>query len=279
MRHLSTVLLTMLPALPLLESAAQPTADKSYRLVWSDEFETDGRPDPGKWRFESGFVRNQELQYYQPENASCRRGLLVIEARREEVPNARYARASSDWRQKRRTASYTSACLTTRGIRHWKYARIEVRARIDARDGLWPAIWTVGESGPWPDCGEIDIMEFYNGHILANACWSSGAPWKPRWSSVRKPLADFGGSDWASRFHTWRMDWDRQHVRLYVDDVLLNSISADEVAKPAGQAIGSFDQPHCLLLNLAVGGTNGGDPSNTAFPATFEVDFVRVFQR
>ena len=252
-------------------------SSKSYQLIWSDEFEEDGPPDPKNWNYERGFVRNKELQWYQTENAKCEDGLLVIEARRERVRNLDFDTTADNWRLKRDYAHYTSACLTTRGLHSWKYARIEVRARIDARDGLWPAIWTVGTSGRWPDDGEIDIMEYYQGHILANACWSSGIPWKPTWDAVKKPISDFSDPNWASNFHSWRMDWNEQRIELFVDDLLLNTIELNQTVGNNKQQIGPFHQPHYLLLNLAIGGTQGGDPAGTTFPAKFEVDYVRVY--
>ncbi|QDU88836.1 Beta-glucanase precursor [Pirellulimonas nuda] len=250
-----------------------------YRLVWADEFNVDGPPDPQRWAFEHGFVRNQELQWYQPENAACKDGLLVIEARRQRVPNTAYAAGSKSWRKSRPHADYTSACLTTRGLHRWKYGRIEVRARIDARQGLWPAIWTLGEAGEWPDSGEVDIMEYYQGDLLANACWSSGVRWSAKWDSAKKPLSALGGQPWAARFHTWRMDWDRDRIELSVDGLTLNTVALEQTVRVNRPQSSPFREPHYLLLNLAVGGSNGGDPSETEFPATFEVDYVRVYQR
>ena len=150
-----------------ISGAEQREGGEAYQLVWSDEFNEDGPPDPTKWNFEHGFVRNHELQWYQAENASCKDGLLVIEARRERVRNSNYILDVRDWRQNRPYADFTSACVTTRGLHRWTFARIEVRARIDARDGLWPAIWTVGDAGRWPASGEIDLMEYYQGHLLS----------------------------------------------------------------------------------------------------------------
>ncbi|WP_231936458.1 glycoside hydrolase family 16 protein [Bythopirellula polymerisocia] len=251
---------------------------KKYELVWSDEFDQEGPPDPKNWTFEYGFERNEELQWYQPENASCENGKLVITAKRERVMNPFFVAGTKNWKKNRQHAEYTSACITTRGLHSWTFGRIEVRARIDARKGLWPAIWTVGESGNWPDAGEIDIMEYYQGKLLANACWSSGKRWKATWDSARIPLSDFGGATWATEFHTWRMDWDEERIELFVNDSLLNTIELSQTVGKHDNLSSPFHQPHYLLLNLAIGGTNGGDPSKTEFPATFEVDYVRVYQ-
>jgi len=261
--------------------ARRPTqaSNDQYRLVWADEFNNDGSPDPLNWNFEHGFVRNEEAQWYQPQNATCSDGLLVIEARRERLSNSHYVEKSKTWKQARPFADYTSACLTTKGLHSWQYGRIEVRARIDARAGLWPAIWTLGDTGRWPSCGEVDMMEYYQGHLLANACWPSSNRRQPKWDAVKMPLDKLGGSQWAAKFHTWRMDWDEDRIELYVDNMLLNTIDIEKTVDESKQPTSPFRQPHYLLINLAIGGTQGGDPSETEFPATFEVDYVRVYKR
>lgn len=248
-----------------------------WTLVFADEFNTDGRPNPNNWTYEHGFVRNRELQWYQPENAFCKNGWLVIEGRREKKPNPNYRPQSRRWQRNREYAEYTSACLKTRGLHEWLYGRFEIRAKIDARCGLWPAIWTLGSARGWPGCGEIDIMEYYDDSLLANACWSDGSR-KSQWDTVKKPLAEFGGSEWASEPHIWRMEWNPETIRLYVDDILLNTIEIDKTIHPELE-ISPFREPHYLLLNLAIGGTQGGDPSKTTFPSRYEIDYVRVYQK
>jgi beta-glucanase (GH16 family) len=251
-------------------------APATVELVWADEFDRDGRPDSAKWTFERGFVRNQELQWYRPENARVENGHLVIEARRERLPNPAFDSTSHDWRLRRPHAEYTSASLTTRGPHNWQYGRFEMRGRIDVRPGLWPAFWTVGDSGRWPASGEIDIMEYYDGVLLANVAWADGSG-RPKWDSSRRPVAELGGAAWADDYHVWRMDWDEREIRLYVDDLLLNSTPLDSTFNGAGGPPNPLRQPHHVILNLAIGGTQGGDPSGTQFPARFEVDYVRVY--
>ncbi|HVI86109.1 MAG TPA: glycoside hydrolase family 16 protein, partial [bacterium] len=102
-----------------------------WKLVWSDEFEKDGRPDPARWTYETGFVRNEELQWYRPENAWCEKGMLIIEGRREQWKNPAYEPGSANYKHAREFAEYTSASVTTRGIQSWRYGRFEMRARID----------------------------------------------------------------------------------------------------------------------------------------------------
>lgn len=250
-----------------------------YELVWADEFDKDGRPDPCNWTYERGFVRNMELQWYQPDNARCENGLLVIEGRRERKANPRYEANSRSWRQSRRYCEYTSTSLTTKGLHDWQYGRFEMRGRIDTRAGLWPAFWTLGVKGRWPGCGEIDIMEYYRGMLLANAAWASPKQWVPVWDDIRKPLTEFDDPNWSAKFHVWRMDWDADSINLYVDNLLLNTIDVKKTLNKDREGKNPFHQPHYLILNLAIGGTSGGDPSTTMFPAKFEIDYVRVYKR
>ena len=140
------------------------SAEQQWKLVWADEFEGNGGPDPKKWTNEVGFIRNAEAQYYtagRKENARVENGKLIIEARKEIFRNARYQEANS--RRGKEFAEYTSASLTTQGLGQWKHGRVEVRAKLPRGRGVWPAIWMLGTNirdAGWPACGEIDIMEY-----------------------------------------------------------------------------------------------------------------------
>lgn len=251
---------------------------EGYTLVWADEFNQAGRPDPENWTYEQGFVRNEEEQWYQPENAFCEKGLLVIEARKEKRANPGFKEGSRDWRKSRPHIKYTSACLITEGLQSWQYGRFEMRGRIDISRGLWPAFWTLGVKGGWPANGEIDIMEYYKGKLLANIA-SSKANGQPNWYSTAKPVAELGGAAWAAKFHVWRMDWDSESISLFVDGVLLNKVGLNKLSNPNGNPVNPFMQKHYLLLDLAMGGMNGGELSDTKFPNRMEVDYVRVYQK
>ncbi len=248
-----------------------------WQLVWADEFNTDGPPDPANWNYERGFERNHELQWYQPENAFCTNGLLVIEARREEKPNPNYSAGSADWKKNRAQIDYTSASLTTRRLREFTYGKFEMRARIDPRRGSWPAFWTLGATPRigWPAGGEIDIMEYYTGTVLANFGYSLDR--KIKWNTVKKPLAELGGEAWAREFHLWTMEWDEEKIVLRLDGAVLNQLDLTEADK--ADHGNPFRRPQYLLLNQAIGGDCGGDPAQTRFPVRFEVDWVRVYQR
>lgn len=251
---------------------------EGYRLVWSDEFNEDGRPDSANWNYEQGFVRNEELQWYQPRNAHCENGLLVIEAKKEEGPNPDFDAGSNNWRRKRPTILYSSSCLITKGKKIWQFGRFEMRARIPISKGIWPAWWTLGIDKRWPANGEIDIMEYYRKKLLANiACL--GKDGRPEWHSNTFNTDSLGGNAWAGRFHIWRMDWTERAIALYIDDHLLNEMQTDSLVNKDGSGFNPFKQPHYMLLNLALGGTNGGDPTETSFPQRFEIDYVRVYQK
>ncbi len=278
MRHVFAIAIILPHLLAACMAADKPSGE--YRLVWADEFEVDGKPDPKKWTYEQGFVRNNELQWYQPQNASCQQGKLIIEGRRESKPNPNYQTGSKNWKTSRKSAHYTSSCLITKGLHSWQYGRFEVKAKIRTENGLWPAIWFLGVDGEWPSNGEIDLMEYYGGNILANACWGTKKRWNAKWDSSKKPVKSFGDSDWDKRFHVWRMDWDKNAIQLFVDDQLLNTIDVTRTVNPTDRGPKNpFRQPHYLLINLAIGGNAGGDPSKTPFPTRYEIEYVRVFQK
>lgn len=258
-----------------------PKTIPGYTLAWHDEFNNNGKPDSANWNYEKGFVRNEELQWYQPDNANCANGVLLIEGRKEQMPNPNYKAGSTDWRHSRQYANYTSACITTKGLQQFGYGRFEIRARIDTALGAWPAIWTLGTNGPWPANGEVDIMEFYRVNnvptLLANVAWGTAQRYVAKWNTQRRPLANFTVNDneWAKKFHTWRMDWNEDSINLYLDDFLINTTLLTQTINADGS--NPFTKPAFLLLNLALG-QNGGDPSASAFPIKYEVDYVRYWR-
>ena len=253
---------------------------RAFLLVWSDEFEVDGPPDPSNWSFEQGFVRNREIQWYQEDNAFVENGVLVIEGRRDTFPNPHYDPDNPDWRFNRPRVHYTSSSLNTLNKHSWKYGRFEIRAKIIAEEGLWPAIWTLGTGHEWPSGGEIDIMEYYGGNILANAAWAGSERWQALWDDSKTPVSSFGEPEWDQEFHIWRMDWDASEIKIYVDDQLLNTIDLSKTINQRGNVNNPFRGPeHYILLNLAIGGQNGGNPKDTPFPSRYEIDYVRVYQK
>ena len=265
----------LLLALPSLAQAAE------WKLVWADEFDKPGAPDPAKWTNEVGFVRNRELQYYtrrRPENARVENGVLVIEARREKFANPSYQPgAQGSPRRSREFAEYTSASLTTRGLPSWLHGRVEVRAKIPRGRGMWPAIWMLGanRNAGWPACGEIDIMEFVGFdpntiHGTVHTAKYNHLKKTQRGSTVRvqAPYEDF---------HVYAIEWSADKIDFFVDDKQYFSFPNEKTGREAWP----FDQPQYLILNSAVGGDWGGakgiDPD--IFPQPYLIDYVRIYQK
>lgn len=260
--------------------------NKDWKLIWNDEFDGSGPLNTERWKAEHGFVRNEEYQWYQQENAYRQNGLMVLEGRLDSIPNPRYREGSRNWTQNRPYAQYSSASINTRGTFSFLYGRMEVRARIPAVIGSWPAIWTLGDKGEWPSNGEIDIMEYYHvqgkPHILANAAWGNDQRYQAVWNSKRVPYQHFTEKDpyWNEKFHLWAMDWTEDYIRIYLDGELLNDIDLKQTVNGnIGNHQNPFHAPQYILLDLAIGGTNGGQPSHEAFPMRYEIDYVRVYQK
>ena len=262
---LSSVLMLFATVAP---AAPQPVdMPAGYRLVWSDEFDRDGLPDPAKWRFDTAANRtgwyNHELQYYaanRPENAKVAGGRLVITARREALTGA------ADYGGQR----YTSARLITRGTAQWTYGLFDIRARLPCGAGSWPAIWMLGMNGKWPDGGEIDIMEHVGndrGVVHSTVHNRATAGTSGNGGSIVVPTV-------CDRFHRYRLEWTRDALRFQVDDRPVHRYAK----AGAGAAGWPYDSPQYMLLNLAIGGDMGGKVDDRIFPATFEVDYVRVYQ-
>jgi len=247
-----------------------------YKLVWADEFskDPDGLPDPTKWLYEVGFVRNHEAQYYtkeRKENARVEGGQLIIEGLKEE-----YMPPASD-NTSAPLAHYTAASLKTIGKVDWLYGRIEVRAKLPAGKGVWPAIWMLGsdmhEHGVgWPKCGEIDIMELVGKqpgivhgtiHYFANGKHQSqGAQ-----TTLSHPESDF---------HVYAAEWTPERIEISVDGKKYNSF---DVSKAENDGQNPFHKPQYLILNLALGGSWGGPIDDSIFPQRMVVDYVRVYQK
>ncbi len=267
-----------------------------YTLIWHDEFDVDGPPDPANWVPETGFIRNREWQWYQLRNANCAGGLLVIEAKAERAENPRFdpEAPESDWKRSRKEAPFTSASIKTMGLYRFQFGRFEMRGRIDIRAGMWPAFWSVGSgtpetpARPWPNNGEIDIMEFYDGLLLANGAWGSAKPGAAQWDDVKIPIEEFAkragyanAAAWAADFHVWRLDWTAEKMSFFCDDLLLNEVDLERTFNTVPDADGvrgnPFREPHHLILNLAIRGAPT-EAIRRSLPAKFEVDWVRVYQ-
>lgn len=255
------------------ESPAVLSVPAGYDLVWADEFETDGLPDAARWGYDTyrnteGWY-NDERQYYsaaRPENARLEGGHLIIEARREPVPEPVFPDTGGQ--------DYTSARLLTKGLAAWQYGYFEIRAQLPCGRGLWPAIWTLPEGGgKWPDDGEIDIMEYVGWN--PNAFHATVHTRDNNHTLGTQFGASFESATACGAFHTHSLLWTEDEIRVAVDGV-------PYFHYPRGdKAYGEwpFDQPHHLILNIAVGGWGGQQGiDEDAFPARMLVDYVRVYQ-
>lgn len=244
----------------------QKLDERNWQLTWSDEFEgTAGQlPDATKWTFDLGTGQdgwgNSELQSYtnNPENVSLdEKGNLVITA------------INNDNR-------FTSARIKTQGLFAQKYGRFEARLKTPYGPGIWPAFWMLGENivtTPWPQCGEIDIMELRGQapHIIHGTLhgpgYSGGNP-------ITKAYA-LTNSRYDADFHLYAIEWDQDKIDFFVDDYLYQRIERSDVP---GEWV--YDQPFFILLNVAVGGNYVGFPTaQTPFPQKMIIDYVRVYQK
>ncbi|MEO5683240.1 MAG: glycoside hydrolase family 16 protein [Chitinophagaceae bacterium] len=256
-----------------------PSVEK--KLVWAEEFNYSGLPDSTKWGYELGFVRNQEPQYYTSkrlDNARVENGMLVIEARKENFPNAAYKPGSTVASQKDSLAAYTSASINTLNKQTWQYGRIEVRAKVPAGKGTWPAIWMMGENRPqvgWPDCGEIDIMEFLGkdpSTVYATIHYpdTNAAKYK---SMGGKTVT----TDASSDFHVYAIEWNKDSIVFYFD---AQRYFAFDIKKSQHTSFNPFQKKNYLLLNMALGhqGAWPGPTDDNILPIRYYVDYVRVYQ-
>lgn len=240
----------------ILASAGAAGAAGGWSFSWSDEF-GGAAVDASVWGYENGYVRNSEAQYYtnRAENSRIEDGKLLIRALRD------------NWNGN----EYTSASRTTRGKKSWKYGRFEMRARIDIRAGSWPAWWWLPNTGGWPKGGEIDMMEYYQNKLLFNVMDGSG-----RWTAPTRSISSLGGARWAEEYHTWTMEWDSTRIDLSLDGAPINHYVVDSANGTGPNGNNPFRQPGYLLVNQALGGTNGGDHTRTAYPVDYRIDWIRV---
>jgi beta-glucanase (GH16 family) len=239
---------------------------EKYTLVWADEFDYTGLPDPARWAYDVGGHGwgNNELQYYtqsDTSNAVVRDGRLFLTARKATVEGKQFS----------------SARLVTRGLAEWTYGKIEIHAKLPKGRGLWPAAWMLGaniDKVGWPKAGEIDIME----HVGFNPDSIFGTVHTEAYNHMKNTQKGktILINDPYTKFHTFAVDWSADKMDFLLDHQVYYTIYNEKTGTDAWP----FDNPFYLLLNLAVGGNLGGvkGVDETVFPAVMEVDYVRVYQ-
>lgn len=278
-------LFALLPALALLGCATTTPVPEGYTLLFADEFEQDGLPDPAKWVYEEGWVRNQEPQWYakaDPASTGVSGGTLRLTARKLDTPrpNPYFGKKGLPWHcgADRPTIAYTSGSIETRGKFDFRYGRIDVRARLPQGQGVWPAIWTLGSKGRHPACGEIDIMEYV--WSSPQTVWSTlHFPGREQIPTSQRSGGHTGPDVQDGAFHLYTMEWDSDKMVFSFDGKPYYTYPIDRANQPDGS--NPFRQPHYIKLNLALGSVHnwGGELDDTILPQTFEVDYVRVYQK
>jgi beta-glucanase (GH16 family) len=251
----------------ILSYGFQKSDAQCYELVWADEFDSTGFPDPAKWTFEVGNNNgaNNEWQYYKAndkDNCWADNGRLVITAIKEDYGGQHY----------------TSARLNTKAKAEFTYGKIEARLKLPYGQGIWPAFWTLGgniDQVSWPACGEIDIME-----LIGGAGYNDRTAYgTPHWALANGSHAQYGGSEtldsgkYNDAFHIFSVEWTSQSLKWFMDGVQFHVMTI------TGTDFSEFKLDHFIILNLAVGGDWPGYPDGTTvFPQKFEIDYVRVYQ-
>jgi len=239
----------------------------SYRLIWADEFDYQGSPNPDKWKNDIGGhgFGNKEEQYYVSNLKNCyvADGCLTIKAFKEDKENKKY----------------TSAKLTTYNKMTCRYGRIAVKAQLPSGKGTWPAIWMLGvdikDKGRWPLCGEIDIMEHvgkkqdYIVHSLHSASYNHVL------NNHRTHEIYVSGV--SERFIEYAIDWYSDRIDFFVDGEKVTTFRKGERSDDDKKAGWPFNKPFFLILNLALGGTWGGPIDDAIFPVVMKVKYVRVY--
>lgn len=245
---------------PLDSGYFSPLTYAGYSLVWQDEFNGTA-VNATDWTFETGGEWfNSELQYYRTDNAWVSDGTLTIEARKEDFGGHQY----------------TSARMKTENKKIFQYGRVDIRALLPKGQGIWPALWTLGNnigSVGWPACGEIDIMEMIGGQGREKTVYST-LHWDDNGYASYGLSYTATGKNFHEKYHVFSIIWDETKVTSYVDNQKFYEIDIT----PAGMS--EFHKEHFFIFNVAVGGTWPGVPDGTTqFPTQMKVDYIRVFQK
>jgi len=264
---ISSLIVIAISVIYSCETDETQTVANFTELVMSDEFDSDGAPNSSIWGYNIGTGENGwgngELQYYtdRTENVTVQNGVLIITAKKEQYNGS----------------SYTSARLLTKGKFEQTYGRFEARMWLPYGQGIWPAFWLLGDDSNgtevWPQIGEIDIME-YVGDEPTRMFGTVHGPGYSGGESISKSYV-LANDRFDTGFHVFGIEWGPDYINYYVDDVLYNQITPEDVP---GEWV--FNRgPFYIILNLAVGGALPGSPNaETQFPQTLLVDYVRVYK-
>lgn len=238
-----------------------------WKLVWSDEFTSQGPPDESRWTAEIGYLRNGEIQYYtgnRMENVRQENGCMILECRREEFLTPDQG-----------IASLTSGSVTTKGKADWTYGRFEIRARMPSGKGGWASLWLMGkadyEGKPWPACGEIDIAEHVGRipeKIFGTIHYQKGGRHRQKAFFVDdfEPEVDF---------HVYTMDWNKRWITFRLDGKEYGSV---DIKRAEENGWNPLAQPFYLTISFALGGSWGGESDLGDLPQQFQIDYVRIYQ-
>lgn len=230
-------------------ATGNPPSIPGWYLIFNDEFEGD-EVDLSKWRIEdAALIKNNELQYYTPDDVYLRDGFLVLRSQKRPMGGR----------------EYTSGLVETTGKFSFIYGRVEVRARLPGTKGLWPAHWLMPDSGKWPP--EIDIMELV-GHRPNTVHMTNHYG---TWPNNRYETRVYTGpDDFTKGFHTFAVEWEPDEIRWYVDGIQRFFTRKNIPGDP--------NEPFRIILNTAVGGNMPGKPDDTTvFPQYHVIDYVRVY--
>jgi len=255
-----------------IDAAPDVSPLAGWTLSWSDEFNDPAgtKPNPKYWGYDigGGGWGVAQLQVYTNTAANAAtdgNGNLAITAIKDAQGN------------------FTSARIKTQGKFEQAYGRFEMRAKISTGNGMWPAFWMLGNNfgpTPWPDCGEIDIMEVRGTQPYTNL----GSLHGPGYSGMHPLTGHYslpdGGPSLSDDYHVYAIEWETGVVRFYVDANLYETRTPTDIPADAGaNAHWVYDHPFFILINLAVGGRFPGPPDGTTFPQTMLIDYVRVYKR
>lgn len=287
-----------------MPSVLAPLEGAGWELAWADEFDGD-MLDRSKWTPEVSCWGggNSERQCYtdRPENIVVEDGMLLLKARKERFTGPARPLEIAENPNPRLTQQYTSGKVRTRGLHAWRYGRIEVRAKVPAGQGTWPAVWMMPDDdtyGPWPLSGEIDILEAVNIGAKCKMCGGGRGenrtisalhfgdrPPNNRLVDSRTALADLALP--SDEFHVYAVEWGEGLIRFLVNDRVHLTVPADQWDTGSPLASGNpnapFDQPFYIMANLAVGGrlseeNNAKGLAAKSFPAQFAIDWIRVYR-